>query len=160
MPKAVNTTTTPSPDALVGRRRLASGAALLAAFGSVGPFAGSAEAATRVDTNKTATVEDYATVTFEPWPPGTIEKIGDRAKWNRRTDEDYPVIFLAAAAMERTPEQLAAIGDEETAVASVEIAEHLLDMVERYRGLSEMLQAAQLRIMAGLSRHLVATGEA
>lgn len=160
MPKAVNTTTTPSPDALVGRRRLASGAALLAAFGSTGPFAGSAEAVARVDADKTATIEDYAEADFEPWPPGTINVIGDRAKWIDRTGEDYVGIAIAAAVMERTPEQLSAFQDEETANTAIEMTVCLHDMAERYQGLAEMLTAAHVRMVAGVARYCIATGEA
>lgn len=160
MPKAVKTTTTSDLVAGTSRRRLADAAALLAVFGSAGPFAGSAEAVARVDADKMATIENYAEADFEPWPPGTINVIGDRARWIDRTGEDYLGIAIAAAVMERTREQLSAFQDEETANTAIEMTACLYDMAERYKGLADMLTAAHVRMVAGVARYCIATGEA
>ncbi len=108
---------------------------------------------------KLATIEDYAHQEFEPWSAGSINMVGDRAKWIERVSEDYIGISLALAVMERTPAQLAAFQCEETVNIAIQTAASLHDMAERYKGLAGMLSAAHVRMLTGVARYVLATGE-
>jgi len=153
MPKAVKTTTTSTPVAGPSRRRLAGAAALMAVFGSAGPFAGSAEAAEA--SGALASFEDYARIEYDAWPPQDGQPFGSCADWLEKTRADYLIIAMAVKVMERDHLQNAAIASSVPDNDMIAFCEALQDLHERYRGLAEMLQSAQIRVIAGMSRNLI-----
>lgn len=158
MPKAVKNTTTSDLVAGTSRRRLAGAATLLAVFGSAGPFTGSAEAAEAG--GALASFEDYARIEYDAWPPQDGQPFGSCADWLEKTCADYPVIAMAVKVMERGHLQNAALAAQIPDDDMIAFCEALQDLHERYRGLAEMLQSAQLRVIAGMSRNLIETGQA
>jgi hypothetical protein len=139
------------------RRKLASAAALLAALGSTGPFVGTAEAEPG---SQLATIEDYATQEYEAWSPDAGGDLLLLSKFLPRAADDHALIVMALAVMKRDHLQNAAIAAEAPHGDLCNFAEMLSDAAERYRGLAETLDAAHIRVLAGMARHLTAIGEA
>lgn len=136
---------------------LASVAALLAAFSSAGPFEGSSKEA---EPERLATLEDFARQDFEPWPPNGAGKLSNLTEFLARCREDHTTIRMALATMERDPDGSAALaaGAPERELRDFMVL--LRDAAERYRGLAEMLESAEVRVLCGIARHRVAIGSA
>lgn len=141
------------------RRTLATVATVLAAFGSAGPFAGSAEAANQSE--ELASFEFYASQEYEAWPQDTGGDLIDKAKFRERCCADFMLIQMALAVMKRDHLQNAVVAASASSTAAdmTLFAESLSDAAERYRGLSEMLDSAHVRVLAAVARHLQSIGE-
>ena len=140
------------------RRKLANAAGLLDVFGAIGAFVGNAEAAAE-SADQPATLEGYATQAYEAWPEDAGGELASISTFLPRWAADYPLIGLALAVMKCDPDQnaqaAADLPDE-----MVEFAEGLGALSERYVQLGQFLRSAQLRVMAGIARHVIVAGEA
>ncbi len=141
------------------RRTLAAAASLMAVFGSAGPFTGPTAAASDPG-EQLADIEDYATAEYEAWSPGSAPALQDGRKFLAQCGEDHLTIMMAIAVMERDHHGNAAVAAQAPWDDMCEFARVLQDTAERYQGLATILSAAHVRVLAGMSRHLVAIGEA
>ncbi len=139
------------------RHTLASASALLAAFSAERPFRDRGKVAGKGE--DLATLEYYATATFEPWEPGGAAMIGPPAEWAGRLESDYAIVRLAIAVMEHTPEQLAARAGTTPEQLQLDFLAALQDVTDRYRAIATASEGALVRLMCGMARHCRATGQ-
>lgn len=137
------------------RRKLASTAALLALFGSTGPFTASAVSDPG---DELATIEDYAAQKYEAWGPDAGSTLRDRRKFLAVCANAYAALIMAVAVMERDHHGNAAVAAAAPLEDMFDFVRLLQDTAERYDGLAQVFHGAHVRALAGMARHAVATG--
>lgn len=99
---------------------------------------------------KKATPADYASVEFEP-VLGLAEAMGSRAEWLTKMETRYVTLYLGAATLAKTPEQLATMATAQPD-ATVELMKCVNDLSEKLAAESEIMRTAEIRLMAGCCR--------
>lgn len=128
---------------LAGRRTLAGGLLALAAAAGTSPNATAAEP----DSDKPGTTADFANIDFEP-VLGLAEAMGSRAEWIEKMGDRYPTMWLGAATMRMTPQQLTEMAAKEPE-AVADMIGCILNLRDRLEAEADVMRAASVRLIAG-----------
>ena len=101
-------------------------------------------------TRKKATPAHYAAAHFEP-VPGLTEAIGSRAEWLAKMGSRYPTMWVGAATMRMTVEEVTAMAAKEPE-AIAEMIKCIIDLKKSLRAESEIMETASIRLLSGCCR--------
>lgn len=99
---------------------------------------------------KKATPLDYAGIDFEP-VPGLAESLGSRAEWLAKMGNRYPTMWIGAATMRMTVEEVTAMAAAQPE-AITDMISCIIDLKEKLAVESEVMEAASLRLLSGCCR--------
>jgi hypothetical protein len=109
--------------------------------------------------NSVCSVEDGATITFDPVDTSMQKKLGDRVKWLRNSTAHYPTLLFAMATLEKDSTELDRIGRQVGAKTLIEMVDGFNDPREYSEALVASLRAVSLRTMT-TSAQMVLSGDA
>ena len=118
--------------------------------------AAAGSAASPASTGQPATMEHYASLEFEAHPPGGETDLLSPAEWADQAEVWRATLYFALVSLQRDHNGCAAAAAKDSGLM-LEFCNSLSDLVDRFRGYAEVLETANIRVMAGLARHAVAT---
>jgi len=97
-----------------------------------------------------ATSADYAAVHFEP-VLGLAEALGTRSEWLTKMGSRYPTMWIGAATMRMTVEEVTAmVAKEPEAIA--DMIKCITDLKESLEAERSVMESASARLLAGCCR--------
>ena len=101
---------------------------------------------------KAMTAKQWASVKFKGEGPEAQRALGSLQDWMRRAENEYPTIFFATSVIQHDDEHAFALVKNVGPEVAIEFAEALKRFVDAHRAIAQIANAAELRVIAAMSR--------